>query len=467
MFRRPLDAAAFGDAIPVEIDGTTHLFYLSSPSGPLEYPGRVRTTWQHATSRDLVTWEHHPPAVVPGAPGAVDAGGIWTGSVVRHDGTYYLFYTGHDPESANPQTICLATSDDGITFAKHPGNPVLAPVAECEPVDWRDPFVFYNETEKRWWMLIAARAAEGPYWRRGVIMLATSPDLASWTVEPEPLYAPGTTYCPECPELWPLGDWWYLVYSRFDDDAGTVYRVADSPRGPFRTPKHEALGGRRWYAAKSARTDGGRVFFGWLHDHVDDRWLWGGDLATPRLVTADNDGSLRVSPVRNCWRIDEPHTVWTGGHGGAGRTDGHTVVPRLGEREHAVVEATLRDARAAEVRLQAAGGHGWALVVDPVACRVSLRRRPAQLDDFWADLTGRAESRRDVDGQTLASARTGGEYGVRFEVLVDGDILEVFIDDLSAITWRIDRAQPLSLEVAAEDGVVEWDVRVATWTPRE
>jgi hypothetical protein len=23
-------------------------------------------------------------------------------------------------------------------------------------------------------------------------------------VEAEPLYVPGTTYCPECPELWPL-----------------------------------------------------------------------------------------------------------------------------------------------------------------------------------------------------------------------------------------------------------------------
>ena len=57
-FRRPAssDTAAAGDPIPFRIGDETHLFYLSSPAGTQDYPERVRTTWQHARSTDLVEW---------------------------------------------------------------------------------------------------------------------------------------------------------------------------------------------------------------------------------------------------------------------------------------------------------------------------------------------------------------------------------------------------------------------------
>lgn len=130
-------------------------------------------------------------------------------------------------------------------------NPLLTPTGGYEPTDRRDPYVFYNEAEQRWWMLIAARLDKGPRWRRGCIVLATSEDLLDWSLEARPLYVPGTTYCPECPEMWTAGGRWYLVFSRFSEDVGTIYRLADSPRGPFRAPAHDGLGGRRWYAARS------------------------------------------------------------------------------------------------------------------------------------------------------------------------------------------------------------------------
>lgn len=118
--------------------------------------------------------------------------------------------------------------------------------------------------------------AKGPHWTRGCLALLTSKTLKEWSLEPEPFYAPNDMMCPECLEFFSLPNGkWYLIYSRFSaPNAGTVYRVADSPRGPFRTPRDGSggrLDGRRWYAAKScqkANDASKRIFFGWVADQV-------------------------------------------------------------------------------------------------------------------------------------------------------------------------------------------------------
>lgn len=457
-FRRPVGPAAAGDAIPFAVDGEIHLFYLSSPPGTTDYPERVCTSWQHVSSRDLQTWTTFPPALEPGAAGTVDAGGIWTGSVVEHDGTYWLFYTAHDPGAANPQAICLATSTDLVTFARHPGNPLLLPAASCEPVDWRDPYVFFNADEGQWWMLVAARSATGPRWRRGVIMLATSPDLLHWTVEREPLYSPGSTFCPECPELWTMDGRWYLVYSRFSEDVGTVYRVADSPRGPFRTPEDDRLGGRRWYAAKSAPDlrDGTRVFFGWIHDRVgtgaDRRWLWGGDFGVPRKVSAADDGHLVVEPVLPHGSFSSEPVPVDVTLGEPGATQDVVLADSLTAGTRLDLELTTDDAAEVRIDIDDADERGWAVVWRPGRRSVELRVTPEPLDDFWADLTGTHDD-RDVDGAVLAAApRRGSASRARLTLLLDGDLLEVFVDGASPLTHRVSRSAGLRLTCASVDG---------------
>lgn len=467
-FRRPSGPAAAGDAIPFESGGVYHLFYLSSPPGTLDYPERVRTSWQHSTTADLQSWTPLPPALEPGPDGGVDSGGIWTGSVVEHDGRFWLFYTAHDPTAANPQTICLATSTDLVHFERHLGNPLLTPVDSCEPVDWRDPYVFFNADEGVWWMLIAARSARGPRWRRGVIMLATSSDLEHWTVEPEPLYDPGTTFCPECPELWSMGERWYLVYSRFSEDVGTVYRVADSPRGPFRTPADERLGGRRWYAAKSAAnpTGQGRVFFGWVHDEAGDgpnrRWLWGGDFAVPRVATAQPDGRLVLEPVLPdaLQRLGgDPVNLVLGRAGSSESVVLLSPVPAM-----VLVDVDVEADGAAEWRLDLVDeeDRGWSLSWRPRARRLELRVTPEPLDDFWADLTDSHEP-RGVDGSILAATTVhGAGTSAHVRVLLDGDVLEVFVDAASPLTHRVRRGRGLRLLAAANDGVVRMNGRVVS-----
>lgn len=391
-------------------------------------------------------WQELQPAISPG-PDHVDADGCWTGSVIARGGGYYLFYTGHRAGAPNPQTICLATSEDLISFSKDPRNPLLLPPRSCEPNDWRDPYVFFNEDEGRYWMIIAARLAEGPRWTRGALMLATSADLVDWQMEADPLYVPGDTYCPECPELWTLNGLWYLVYSRFSERAGTIYRVADSPRGPFRVPQDDELGGRRWYAAKSAPSadEQRRLFFGWVHDQAPSgRWEWGGDFAVPREVFPDAAGELLVQPVGNLCpdhaELSVHEDAEVRGLGGASSrcltaTDGslafHAMVTLVPEDRPASFGLTL-DADS--------DGGGWSIAFDRIRRTIRLSRTPAPLDDLWAELVGRGEERREVDGPIAAEARWPGaesEASIRCELIVQDDLVEVYVEGAKPLTHRL------------------------------
>ncbi|HEX6565784.1 MAG TPA: hypothetical protein VF020_15965 [Chthoniobacterales bacterium] len=235
-YRKPAHADATGDAIPFYHEGKYHIFSLTSPPGTGTYPERLRTTWHHAWSENLVDWEEIGSALIPGGPGEPDADGCWTGSVIHGEGKWHAFYTGYSIQAAFQQTICHAVSDDGVSWTKDPKNPILVPKTDIyERLDWRDPYAFYNEKDRCYWFLFSARKNTGPVTRRGCVILYHSQDLTDWDYY-GPIYEPKHTNCPVCPELYRMGDTWYLSYSRFSEFGGTIYRISDSPFGPWRTP---------------------------------------------------------------------------------------------------------------------------------------------------------------------------------------------------------------------------------------
>lgn len=312
-FYRPSAAQASADAIPIRVDNTYHIFHLTTPPFTTHHPPRLRSSWSRIRSRNLVDWSRDEQAVISPGSDAVspDADGAWTGcAFVGPDERMHIFYTGYNLAQGGKQTILQTVADDkhGSSFPRQ-GKPIQVINSEqaasrFEDIDFRDAYVFRNESIGEYWMLVATRLSQGPHWSRGCIALLTSPDLESWSMQPEPLYSPQDMHCPECPELFPLPNGkWYLVYSRFAaPDAGTVYRISDSPYGPFRIPcdgSRGRLDGRRWYAAKScesATKATERVYFGWIADRceADGKWLWGGDLALPRIATAKPDGHLQI-----------------------------------------------------------------------------------------------------------------------------------------------------------------------------
>lgn len=68
-----------------------------------------------------------PPAVFSGKPGSFDGVHTCDPSVVRVDGTYYLYYTGSAGDRAHGNSIGLATSTDGLIWERIGSGPILSP----------------------------------------------------------------------------------------------------------------------------------------------------------------------------------------------------------------------------------------------------------------------------------------------------------------------------------------------------
>jgi len=73
---------------------------------------------------DGASWDIHPvPVIDVGTPGDWDEDHVLDPATVAVDGRIFLYYSAVSPRC--PRSICLATSDDGIHFQKHSGNPVV------------------------------------------------------------------------------------------------------------------------------------------------------------------------------------------------------------------------------------------------------------------------------------------------------------------------------------------------------
>lgn len=220
---------------------------------------------------------------------------IGTGSVlIAQDGVYHCFYTGHNdtfPEKGlDKECVMHAVSTDNVNWTKIPEDTFYAPEGYSGD-DFRDPFVFWNEEDQCYWLLIAAREDT----LGGVVAKFTSADLSEWTLR-DPLYAPKAQYMLECPDLFKMGDWYYLFYSW---DCVTYYAMSQSMNGPFVTPENNVLDGTEFcfYAAKTAELNGTRYLCGWVgrkSEPVDSgTYNWAGSLLIHQLVQKE-DGTLGV-----------------------------------------------------------------------------------------------------------------------------------------------------------------------------
>ena len=294
---RPDDGVA-ADFIPFYWRGNYHLFYLKDyrdPDGHGE-----GTPWFHLVTRDFVHFRDWGEALPRGKPNAQDLW-VFTGSVIHHEDLFHIYYTGHNShfrEANKPvQAVMHATSPDLRTWAKDDAFDFFAPTdLGYEPNDWRDPHVFWNDEAGEYQMLLAARKTHGPDRHRGCIALAGSPDLAAWSVR-DPFWAPDLYYTHECPDVFRIGRWWYLVYSTFSERCVTHYRMARTLQGPWLAPANDTFDGRAYYAAKTAGTPGHWYSFGWLPTRVGEKddgdWQWGGNLVVHEIAQRP-DGTLVV-----------------------------------------------------------------------------------------------------------------------------------------------------------------------------
>ncbi|RII35441.1 DUF4975 domain-containing protein [Clostridium chromiireducens] len=301
LFYKPKDAWV-GDCIPYYENGIYYIYYLHDERvKPNEYG--EETTWHLVTTTDFVNFESKGEAILRGGPDEFNWN-IYTGSICKDkEGLYHAFYTGYNADlmvnGKKAQVVMQAVSEDLLHWETVKDFLFTSDEKQYEIFDWRDPFVFWNDKDECYWMLLAARINGAGEHRGGCTALCKSKDLMNWSYE-EPFYAPNMYITMECPEIFQIGDWWYLVFSTFSDRFVTHYRMSRSLSGPWIIPENDDFDTRACYAIKTASDGVERYGFGWIASKEGSTdfgpWEWGGTLAIHKIEQDINTGLLSVQP---------------------------------------------------------------------------------------------------------------------------------------------------------------------------
>lgn len=169
--------------------------WMGDPSGLVYADGLFHHfSWDHATSPDLVHWSHQPRALENVMSGSVVVDSANTSGFGSPDNPPWIaLFSLLDPETLR-QTQGLAYSlDDGTTWTKYEGNPVL----DIESTEFRDPQVVWHDETERWIMVIALAEAHR-------VQFYASDDLKTWTHLSDFGPAGATRGVWECPDLFEL-----------------------------------------------------------------------------------------------------------------------------------------------------------------------------------------------------------------------------------------------------------------------
>lgn len=257
--------------------GQYHAFFQYNPYAPQW--GTMH--WGHAVSDDLLHWHQAETALYPDE-NYEDRDGCFSGSAVERDGTLHVFYTA--VSHAHGQAQAAACSRDGFHFEKHPGNPIIprGPYCGADGVnsDFRDPKVI--EAFGKYYMVVGTcRSAEGQ------VLLYTSEDLARWEYLGVAYGTDAFGGTLECPDFFPLGDKWVLMFSAMKPQvASTVFVVGTFDGNRFQ-PEHTCYSevGQDFYAPQTfLDPQGRRILIGWFYH-------WG----KPLPKGAETAGALSIS----------------------------------------------------------------------------------------------------------------------------------------------------------------------------
>lgn len=309
------------DSWYVEHAGEHHAFYLKAPTSLGDPDLRhAHARIGHSVSRDLVSWTTLPDALTPGALGEFDDLAIWTGSIVRHDGVWHLFYTGVEKRSSTRiQRVGHATSVDLVGWDRVSPAPVTtadarwystaaAPPEFDEP--WRDPWVFHSVDDGLWHMLVTAREPVADASRpgsptHGAVGHCVSVDLYTWQVAP-PLSRHAGFRQLEVLQVLEVDGRHLVVFCAAAQDViavgveavtATYTAPADGPLGPFRFDRAEPIHAAGIYAGRILRTgDGSPVLLGFVE--CDAAGHFAGVICDPIPLHLTSRGTLQPDSDR-------------------------------------------------------------------------------------------------------------------------------------------------------------------------
>lgn len=235
---------------------------------------------------------------------------LGTGSMVWDEATktYYIFYTGHRhlPQAGEPtEAVLYATSSDGRNWTKSKTFLLIGSDYGYSTQNFRDPFVLKMDDGK-WHMLVSTNAGG-----KGVLAEFVSDNLQEWSSAGIFMTVEWGDRFYECPDIFKMGDWWYLVYSeqlaairRVQYFKGkTIAELKASKCGVWPDDHEGYLNSRAFYAGKTATDGTNRYIWGWCptRDGKDNTATapapaepnWGGTLVAHKVLQHE-DGTLSL-----------------------------------------------------------------------------------------------------------------------------------------------------------------------------
>lgn len=299
-----------GDPMPFydSKSGMYKVFYLQEYDNNAPYC--YHPIWC-VTTKDGSSYVSEGEAISTGTSSLEADAALGTGCCYENNGTYYFYYTGHNPQCENTEVVMRAISNDGKEWKKDKSWMLKGTDYGYTSADFRDPQIFKDDNGL-FHMIVASTLKFAEF---------TSTDLMQWKHE-------GVFSCMiwdrmlECPDIFKMGDYWYMVYSegyRSSWSRKVKYMMASSledlkkcfnegPKWP--ADGHEGvLDTRAFYAGKTASNGSERLIWGWCPfrsgNTIDDQNIsvgaegepnWSGALVCHRLIQHP-DGVLTLGKV--------------------------------------------------------------------------------------------------------------------------------------------------------------------------
>ena len=394
---------------------------------------------------------------------------LGTGCAVynEQDGLYYIYYTGHNVLLQDVEVVMRATSPDFKTWTKDNTWVLRGQEYGYSATDFRDPQVFRAD-DGLWHMIIASNLRFAEF---------KSSDMKTWEhVGQFPMI--WDRMC-ECPDIFQMGDYWYMVYSegyRADWSRKVKYMMTTTYEGLkacFNDPGanwpkdgHEGvLDSRAFYAGKTATNGTDRYIWGWspyrsgatIHEKninvgAEGEPNWSGALVCHKIIQ-HADGTLTLGEVpamKAKYNNDQTVAVMaSNGYNNGTLTgdDAYVLYNRLGSHNHISLTVTTSnnwDKFGISLVRSTDADFYYTMVVNP---EDENHRKVNFEQEGYRIVRELDENGKEVEKKVYGKGFVAGIDGYWFQrptdnvyhidIYTDNSVLVMYINDVCAYTQRI------------------------------
>ena len=422
------------------------------------------------TTKDGATYQSLGEIIPTGSSTAQQDASLGTGCAVynEEDGLYYVYYTGYNVLLPNREVVMRATSPDFKTWTKDNSWALKGADYGYSATDFRDPQVFKAD-DGLWHMVISSKLKFAEF---------KSEDLRNWEhVASFPMIWDRML---ECPDIFKMGDWWYMVYSeayRAPWSRKVKYMMAptlDALKACFSNPganwpkdgREGVLDSRAFYAGKTASNGTDRYIWGWcpyrVGSTVDERNInvgadnepaWSGAMVCHKVIQhADGTLSLGAVPAMAAkYNREQPVAVMAQKGYDEGRLTGdsaYVLFSRLGTCNHIAFKVTTSnnwDKFGISFVRSTDPQYYYTMVVNPEGentRKVNFEQEGYILQTVWDEETKqnkevKAYGKGFIEGIDGYSFQRPENNVYNIDIYTDNSVLVMYINDLCAYTQRI------------------------------